>query len=384
MIQKEQGALSGIRVLDLSRMLPGPYCSMILADHGAEVIAIEDRKFQQDGLFFNDLNRNKSHMSLNLKTREGLEIFFKLAEKADVILEGFRPGVVKRLGVDYEAVRQRNSGIIYCSISGYGQTGPLRDRAGHDVNYLSNSGVLGLIGEKGRRPVIPGVQIADIAGGSMNAAVGILLALYAREKTGTGQYIDISMTDGVVGLLSLPHYFTKLSGQEQQASDTMLSHRYACYNIYETADGRFIAIGAVENRFWQKLCEHLNRPEYISLQYDDKKREEIIDDLRKLFLMKTIAEWDAELGKLEVCFAPVKNLGEILTDPLFTEREMVHSYTEESGEEKHGFGIPVKLSDTPGTLRTPPSKFGEQTREILEEIGYSAEQIDAFYHDGVL
>ena len=195
----QQGALSGIRVVDLSRMLPGPYCSMILADHGAEVIAVEDRKFQDDGLFFNDLNRNKSHMSLNLKTPEGLEIFFKLAEKADVILEGFRPGVVQRLGVDYEAVRKCNPKIIYCSISGYGQTGPLRDRVGHDVNYISNAGMLDLIGDKGGRPIIPGVQIADIAGGTMNAAVGILLALFARETSGEGQYIDISMTDGVLG-----------------------------------------------------------------------------------------------------------------------------------------------------------------------------------------
>jgi crotonobetainyl-CoA:carnitine CoA-transferase CaiB-like acyl-CoA transferase len=357
---------------------------MILADHGAEVIAIEDRKFQEDGLFFNDLNRNKSHMSLNLKTPEGLEIFFKLAARADVILEGFRPGVVQRLGVDYEAVRQCNPRIIYCSISGYGQTGPLRNRAGHDVNYIGNAGVLGLIGEKGRRPVIPGVQIADIAGGSMNAAVGILLALFSREKTGKGQYIDISMTDGVVGLLSLPYYFSMLSGQKQQAADTLLSHRYGCYNTYETADGRFVAIGAVENRFWKRLCEQINRPDYIPLQYDEKTREEIIHDLRRIFFTKTMVEWESELAGLEVCFAAVKNLEEILTDPLFREREMVHGYTGENGEEKHGFGIPVKLSETPGTIRTPPGKFGEQTRGILEEIGYSADQIDTFFIDGVL
>lgn len=380
----QQGALTGIRVLDLSRMLPGPYCSMILADHGADVIAIEDRKFQGDGLFFNDLNRNKNHMSLNLKTPEGLEIFFKLAEKADVILEGFRPGVVQRLGVGYEAVRQRNPRIIYCSISGYGQTGPLRNRVGHDVNYLSNAGVLDLIGEKGGRPVIPGVQVADIAGGSMNAAVGILLALFAREKTGKGQYIDISMTDGVVGLLSLPNFFSTLSGKKQKAADSMLSHRYGCYNTYETADGRFISIGAVENRFWKRLCEHLNRPDYISLQYDEKRREEIIQDFRGIFLMKSMADWDLELAELEVCFSVVKNLEEILEDPLFQEREMVHSYTGENGEKKHGFGVPVKLSETPGTIRTAPGDFGEQTREILEEIGYSTEQINTFFTNGVL
>ncbi|MGD8258777.1 MAG: CoA transferase, partial [Desulfobacterales bacterium] len=207
-----QGTLSGITVIDLSRLLPGPYCSMILADHGARVIAIEDRRFLADGLFFNIVNRNKEHMSLNLKTDEGKEIFFRLVQTADVLLEGFRPGVVNRLGVDYDSVRKVNSQIIYCSITGYGQNGPYRDRVGHDVNYLSNAGVLNLIGEPDRPPSIPGVQIADIAGGGMNAAIGILLALFAREKTGKGQYIDISMTDGMVAFLPAVMFFQQLTG----------------------------------------------------------------------------------------------------------------------------------------------------------------------------
>jgi crotonobetainyl-CoA:carnitine CoA-transferase CaiB-like acyl-CoA transferase len=211
------GALAGIKVLDLSRMLPGPYCSMILADHGAEVIAIEDRRFQADGLFFSDLNRNKRHISLNLKDPRGLKVFFQLADQADVLIEGFRPGVVARLGIDYPRVSHRNPRIIYCSISGFGQNGPLRERVGHDVNYLSRAGVLELIGTAETGPLIPGVQIADIAGGSMNAAVGILLALYAREKSGAGQYIDISMTDGVVGLLSLPAFFAGRNGTAAKA-----------------------------------------------------------------------------------------------------------------------------------------------------------------------
>ncbi len=380
----QQGALNGIRVVDLSRMLPGPYCSMILADHGAEVIAVEDRKFQGDGLFFNDLNRNKRHMSLNLKTAEGLEIFFKLVEKADVVIEGFRPGVVQRLGVDYEAVRKCNPGIIYCSISGYGQTGPLRDRVGHDVNYISNAGILGLIGEKGGPPIIPGVQIADIAGGTMNAAVGILLALFAREKTGKGQYIDISMTDGVLGLLALPSFLAQSRGQKQQASDGLLSHRYACYNTYETADGRYVSIGALENRFWKQLCEQLHRPQYIPLHYDEQQQQEVIEDFRQIFRSKSMAEWDAELAEMEVCFAVVKNMEDIRNDPHFRQREMVHSYTGDNGEIKHGFGIPVKLSATPGTLRTTPGKFGEHTHEIVEGLGFSAEQIKTFFAQGVL
>ncbi len=381
---QQQGALNGIRVLDLSRMLPGPYCSMILADHGAQVIAIEDKKFQADGLFFNDLNRNKRHMSLNLKSPEGLEIFFRLAVKADVILEGFRPGVVQRLGVDYLAVQQKNPRIIYCSISGYGQTGPLRDRAGHDVNYLSTAGVLGLIGEKNRPPAIPGVQIADIAGGSMNAAVGILLALFAREKTGQGQYIDISMTDGMVGFLSLPYFFAERNGQPPKPADTLLSHRYGCYNTYETADGRYLALGAVENRFWRSLCEYLQRPEYVPLQYAEERREEIIAFLRRQFLTKTLAVWERDLAQLDICCSGVKTMGEVLTEPLFKEREMVYSYADMNGAERTGFGIPVKMSHTPGSIRTPPGPFGEGTRDVLAEAGYSDAEIESFIAAGVV
>lgn len=380
----KQGALDGIRVLDLSRMLPGPYCSMILADHGAEVIAIEDRKFQEDGLFFNDFNRNKQHMSLNLKTPAGLEIFFKLADQADVILEGFRPGVTERLGVDYAAVSKRNQRIIYCSISGYGQTGPLRNRVGHDVNYLSEAGVLDLVGEKDGRPIIPGVQIADIAGGSMNAVVGILMALFSREKSGKGQYIDIAMTDGVIGLLSLPYYFAMLSGKQQRASDMLFSHRFACYNTYQTKDGRSVAVGAVENRFWKNLCLHLKRPEYVALQYDEESRQEIIEDMRKIFLSKSMDDWQAELADLEVCFSVVKNLDEILVDPHFQAREMVHSYSGSDGKARQGFGIPVKLSETPGSVRSVPARFGENTGSILQQLGYTTQQIEDFYAEGVV
>lgn len=380
----QQGALSGIRVLDLSRMLPGPYCSMILADHGADVIAIEDRKFLQDGLFFNDLNRNKRHMSLNLKTSKGLEVFFKLAERADVILEGFRPGVVARLGIDYEKVKERNPGIVYCSISGFGQTGAMRNKVGHDVNYLSMAGVLDLVGEKGKTPVIPGVQVADIAGGSMNAAVGILLALFTREKNGIGQYIDISMTDGLLGLLSLPYFFSMKDGKQPQSSDSIVSHRYACYNTYETKDGRYLSIGALEKRFWAKLCVHLQCPEYIEMQYEEERKEEAIAHLRKVFLTKDLSEWETELGGVEVCFAPVQRMQDVLQDPFFREREMVHSYQTKEGETRHAFGIPVKMSETPGSIRTTPGEFAEDTRGVLLESGYTEQEINTFFTEGVV
>lgn len=369
------GALSGITVIDLSRLLPGPYCSMILADHGARVIAIESKQFIADGLFFNTINRNKEHMSLNLKTEEGQQIFSRLVKKADVVLEGFRPGVVNRLGIDYESVCKANPNIIYCAITGYGQHGPFRDRVGHDVNYLSFSGVLNLIGEPDRPPSIPGIQIADIAAGGMNAAIGILLALFNREKTDKGQYIDISMTDGMVGFLPVALYFHQLTGKDPRRADALLSHRYACYNTYETADGRFLSIGAVENRFWKRLCDHLGVAEYTALQYDDSRRKEILDFMRSTFKSKTLDEWDAELAHLEICWGKVQTIAEVLDDPLFREREMILERPGKTGEKQAVIGVPVKLSATPGSVRSPAVDFGENTISILKELGYSEKEI---------
>ena len=378
------GALSGITVVDLSRLLPGPYCSMILADHGARVIAVEDKRFLADGLFFNLINRNKEHMSLNLKTEQGKEIFFRLIQSADVLLEGFRPGVVDRLGVDYETVRKVNPKIVYCAITGYGQDGPYRDRVGHDVNYLSYAGVLNLIGEPDRPPTIPGVQIADIAGGGMSAAIGILLALLARQKTGKGQYIDISMTDGMVAFLPAVLFFSRLTGKDPNRSDEILSHRYACYNTYETADGKYLSIGAVENRFWKKLCEVLAVPEYVALQYDDQRRKEILDFMRTTFKKKTLDEWEAVLGELDICWGRVQSLSDVLQDPLFKERRMVVDIKENDGKMSKTIGVPVKLSATPGSVRTPPVDFGGSTPTILKELGYSEEEIKLLADTGVI
>ncbi len=380
----ENGALTGITVLDLSRLLPGPFASMILADHGARVISIEDKRFVKDNFFITTVNRNKEHISLDLKTPEGKDIFFKLLNTADVVIEGFRPGVVQRLGVDYDTVKQVNPGIVYCSITGYGQTGPYVDRVGHDVNYLSVSGILELIGDPDEPPAIPGVQIADIAGGGMNAVIGILLALMARKQTGKGQYIDISMTDGMLGFLSIPLFFHQQTRLLPRRSDNMLSHRYACYNTYETADGRYLSIGAVEHRFWKKLCEYLDIPEYIDLQYDDASRTEIIDTLRSIFRHRTLDQWEKDLGNLDVCWGRVQTLDEVLTAPLFKARDMVINLKGEDGTETQMLGIPVKLSQTPGRVRTQAVGFGESTVSILKELGYTDKDITAFQDKGVV
>ena len=379
----KSGALSGTLVLDLSRLLPGPYCSMILADHGARVISVEDRRFLSDDFFISTVNRNKEHMTLNLKTPQGKEIFFRLASKADILMEGFRPGVVQRLGIDYDTVKGINPKIIYCSITGYGQNGAYRNRAGHDVNFLGYSGVLDLIGEPDRPPSIPGIQVADIAGGGMNAAIGILLALFAREKTGKGQYIDISMTDGMVSLLSLDLFLYQHTGEIPKRGEFSLSHRFAFYNTYETADGRCISIGALEHRFWKKLCEHLGVPEYAALQYDEEHREEIITAMRKTFKKKTLTQWEADLADLDICWAPVRNLKEVLEDPYFRERKMVVDMGQKNGEKISAIGIPINLSDTPGSIRSMPVDFGKSTVSILRELGYSENQIESFEKKGV-
>ena len=377
---ERKGALVGIKVLDLSRMLPGPYCSMVLADHGARVISIEDHRFLADGLFMNTVNRNKEHMSLNLKTPEGQKIFHQLATDADVVLEGFRPGVVKRLAVDYQTLRQINPRIIYCAISGYGQTGPYRNRVGHDVNYLSVAGVLDQIGPAYAAPVIPGVQLADIAGGGMNAVLGIMLALYTRMQSGEGQYIDISMTDGMVPFLAAVQNFEQLTGTMPLRSDALLSHRYACYNTYETADGRYLSIGALEVRFWKRLCELLGASEYIPLQYDEDHRQEMITFFRNAFRAKTLDEWKTALGDLDVCWAPVQTLPEVLNDPLFIEREMVV----ELPHANPMLGVPVKLSATPGAVSSPPPAFGAHTASILAELGYANTEIERFAEQGII
>jgi len=380
-----QSSLSGVTVLDLSRLLPGPYCSMILADHGARVIAIEDKKqYAKDGLFLPNVCRNKEHMTLNLKSRKGREIFSKLLKDADVVLEGFRPGAVKRLGVDYDSVCKINPEIIYCSVTGYGQTGSLSKRAGHDVNYLGYSGILGLIGEPDRPPSIPGMPMADIAGGGMNAAIGILLALFAREKTGKGQYIDISMTDSMVGHLPLAPFFKQTTGHFPERGNSMLSHRYACYNTYETSDGRHMAVGAVENQFWKTLCRHLKFPQYEKLQYDEDRKEEIIQAFRKIFLQKTMAQWELDFEQIDVCVSGIHNLEEVMDAPHFKQRDMVMELTNSDGKPETVLGIPVKLSKTPGTIRTPSTNFGVNTKSILREYGYSDDQISHFSNEDII
>lgn len=378
------GVLEGRLVLDLSRLLPGPYCSSILADHGARVIAIEDRRYAEEATpLLDSVNRNKEHMTLNLKTSEGRRVLVSLVQRADVILEGFRPGVAKRLGVDYLALRAVNPGIVYCSVTGYGQDGPYRDRVGHDVNYLGYGGALSLIGEFGRSPVVPGLQIADAAAG-LNAAVGILLALLAREKSGQGQHIDVCITDCVLSLLPVAASDYWSSHRPPVRGRGLLSHGFACYDVYRTADDRYVTLGALEPRFWTRFCKLLGAPAFAAAQFDEDRQAEIREFLGDVFSEHTRAEWAERLAQAEVCLGEVLELDEALQSEFASARQMVCQVRHPERGQIPVLGVSVKLSDQPGSVRAPPPAFGEHTARILGELGYSAAEIEQLARDGVV
>lgn len=366
--------LTSVRVLDLTRLLPGPYCTMILADFGAEVIKVEEpgtgdyaRAFEPkvDGSssMFHSLNRNKKSICLDLKTDEGRNAFLELAKQADVVVESFRPGVMKRLGLDYEKLKNVNEKIIYCAITGYGQTGPYRDRAGHDINYIGYSGLLDLMGERGGKPVVPAAQIADLGGGAWPAAVGILLALFEREKSGKGQFIDISMMDGVISWLqtALPGFLSHRL--QPRRGEQMLSGGLACYEVYETKDGRWLAVGALEPKFWAQFCRKIGKESLIDKLYAPaEKQDEMKQEIQKTIQQKTLEEWMDIFAGTDACVSPVLTLEEMVENPHVKERGMIQEL--EAGKY---VANPIKLSETPAAIRTPAPQLGEHTEEFFPE-----------------
>ncbi|MEW6268771.1 MAG: CaiB/BaiF CoA-transferase family protein [Thermodesulfobacteriota bacterium] len=371
------------RMLDLSRQLPGPFCSTMLADLGMDVLAVA-APGDPFGVGIPFLARNKRSLTLNLKSDEGRELLYRLVDGADVLLEGFRPGVTKRLGIDYATLAARNPRLVYCSISGYGQDGPYRDKVGHDVNYLGYGGVLEFIGEQGQPPVIPGVQIADIGGGSLMATIGILTALLVRDQTGRGQAIDIAMLDGVVAWNVYHMLLHQLAGRLPGRGAEQLTGRHACYAVYETRDGRYLTIGAYEGHFWATLCRHLGREEWIPEQWaGDPKREEMLAFFRAAFREKTLAEWMAELGGLDICVGPVSTLDEVYADPQVRHRGMIVEMEGPFGVQRMP-ASPIRLSDTPPSLRTPPPAFGADTDAVLTELGCDAAEIARLRGAGVV
>ncbi len=377
-------ALGRFRMLDLSRQLPGPFCSMLLADLGMDVLSVFAPNDPM-GVGIPILGRNKRSCTLNLKSEEGRGIFHRLAREADVVLEGGRPGVAARLGVDWETLRGVNPRLVYCSISGYGQDGPYRDRVGHDVNYLGFAGVLDVTGTGGGAPAIPGVQVADIGGGALMAAVGILAALAARDQTGRGQFVDIAMMDGSLAFQALNLFRHLLDGREPVRGDTMLTGHHPCYAVYETRDGRHVTVGALEPHFWRTLCARLGLEEFVPQQFaEGAEREAMFARFRAKFRERTMAEWVGELADLDICFGPVARLTEAMQDPQVRHRQMVLEADDGRGNRRPTVGNPIKLSDTPPSIRTPPPGFGAHTDEVLAGLGYSRADVAALRDRGVV
>lgn len=403
--------LDDIRVLDLTRLLPGPLAVMFLADMGADVIKIEEpqprwgprvgtmgsnamskveeERARDTAAAYRFVDRGKKSICLDLKTREGKDIFYKLTKTADVVVDEFRPGVTKRLGVDYDTLKVINPRIICCSITGYGQDGPYRLLPGHDPNYESIAGILGITGTPDGRHVLPGVPIGDLAGGGMHGAIGILLALIARERTGKGQFVDSSMVDALVLLLTVRHgapFF--MTGRQLE-----IGERPAL--VFETKDGKYINVAPAEPWFWERLCKALGLEEFLpyqgavgmyipNTQEMRDKRQQILLAFQEVFRAKTRDEWFRILWEADTCVGPVYRFDEVFSDPHVLHRKMIVEIDHPTLGKIKQPGISVKLSETPGQIRGLAPLRGQHTEEILKSLGYAEKDIRELRKAGVI
>ncbi len=380
--------LEGVRVVEFCQVLAGPYCGMLLADMGADVVKIEqpgrgdymrwgDPKFGSESAASWTIDRNKRSVSLDLKHPDGVAALLDLARGAEVIVESFRPGVVDRLGVGYDAVRAVNPAIVYCSITGHGQDGPLRDAPGHDINYVGRAGILNISGPADGLPAVPGVQVADLGTGGLFSAAGILAALLGARATGEGDHIDISMTDGALAWLTvhLEDYFA--SGIDPGREGMILNGRYPCYNVYACADGRHITVGAIEDQFWTALCEGVDRPDLLPTQVDPAA----IATWREVFLTRPRDEWVAELETV-ACVGPVNDFAEACADPQSLHRGTIVDQEHPEVGTTRQINSPVRMRNHPVGVRTPAPRLGADTRALLGEAGYSEERIASLLSSG--
>lgn len=376
--------LEGVRVLDLSRLLPGPLCAQHLCDLGAHVIKIED---PQVGDYARPairalVNRGKKGLTLNLKTERGREIFLRLVDRADVVLESFRPGVMKRLGLDYSTLQSRRPSLIYCAVTGFGQSGPRNAAPGHDINYVAVSGVLDRTGSADGPPVIPGFLLADILGGTLTAAMGILAALLGARASGRGRFIDVSMADALLAHCVLPLAEFHESGSPGGRGQGRHTGGLARYNIYEARDGRFIAVGAEESKFWNVLCEAIGAPDLIDATDSPLLSEsEVIGRLKAIFAQREAADWIALLEPLDCCVTPVLSFEEALSDSHIATRTVIRDAR--TGKPS-AFRSPFAMSDCEPTGNPPSPRRGEHNREILESIGYLSSEIRELASAGVI
>jgi alpha-methylacyl-CoA racemase len=392
--------LDGLRVLDLSRLLPGGFCSLLLADFGADVIKVEDTGIGDyvrwspphyegadrtaGGALFLALNRGKRSIRIDLKTEQGKEVLLRLAQDADVLLESFRPGVLDRLGVGYERLRERNPGLVYCAITGYGQDGPDRDRSGHDMNYLGLNGLLGLTGDEDGPPVQAAGQIADIGGGALTAALGILVALRERERSGEGQLVDASMFDGSLSWLAMVAAEAFASGTAARRGELQLAGALTCYRPYRCADG-YVTLGALEPKFWSAFCHGVGREDLVERAFDPPGSE-AHRAVSEIFAGRTREQWRAFASEHDCCLEPVLDLDEALDSELVAAREMVVELDQPGAQRPVKLlGVPVKLSRTPADpTRAPGPALGEHTDEVLAAAGLTREQISELHDCGAV
>jgi len=385
------GALDGMRVLDLTRLLPGGFGTGLLADLGAEVIKIEqpgigdymrwlEPRIGDESAASWVTDRGKRSIGVDLKSPRGVEVVRRLARTADALIESFRPGVVDRLGVGYEALREENPRLVYCSISGYGQDGPLRRDPGHDLNYIGRAGILSVTGSHDGLPAIPGVQVADLGGGALLALVGLLAALVRAGRTGEGEYVDVSMTDGAFALLSvhLGEYFA--TGRVPERERMLLNGLYPGYNVYACADGRHLTVGALEPQFFAALCEAVGRPDLTETHLDP----EAVPVWRALFLTRSRHEWLELCGGTEACVGPVNDFAEAADDPQLRHRRMVVELEHPTAGAFRQVAPPIRLREHPARIGGPPPGLGEGTRVFLREVGYTDAEIEDLLARGVV
>jgi alpha-methylacyl-CoA racemase len=381
-------SLDGIRVLDLTRLLPGAFCTLLLADMGADVVKVEEPRSGdymrwypplRDGqsVLFNALNRNKRSLAVDLKHEAGRELFLALVERADVVVEGNRPGVMGRLGLGWPVLCDRNPRLVMASITGYGQEGPWAGRAGHDLNYMAVAGALSLNGRRGQPPHPLAVQVADIGGGGQAAATAILGALLGVARGGAGRFLDVSMTDGALSWLAVPLAQVHEQGPIERGGHR-LTGRYACYGVYECSDGRHLSVGALEPKFWRTLCEALGRPDLVGVQYaEGEEQERVRADLTAIFATRTRDQWAEALGGLDACCEPVLELDEVAAHPQVRARGMVV-------EQPTGLELAPAVRPSGDWRRRGAPGLGEDTAAVLAEVGVDVARLDALRAEGVV
>ncbi len=388
--------LDGIKVLDLTRYIPGPFATQLLADFGAEIIKVEETAGElmrilppfKGGMstIFCSFNRNKKSIALDLKSEKGREIFRKLASGVDIIIEQYRPGVMDKMGIGYNSLKIGNEKLIYCSLTGYGLSGPWFDRAGHDINYLNTAGISALTAGRDGVPVISSVQIADIAGGSLFAVIGILLALFQRSRSGKGQMCDIAMMDGALSLLSYTLGDWCGKGIVPESGKEFLTGGFAMYNTYRCSDGKYVGLGAIEGKFWSGFCKKIGREDLIGCQFDISKQDEMIADISCIMLGKSRDEWVDYFSDSDICFTPVLALDEVSEHEQVKAREMLHKIINfrGSGENLVVTGNPVKLSETPCEIKLQFPDAGGDTMKILTESGYTEFEVNEFIREKIV